>query len=391
MAEERLSLTETLKNINKKFGNVVTKGVQELVVEGVLSLGSPSADFILYGGAPEGRIIELFGPEGGGKTTLAFLMAASYQREEIKRHPDNPRAIVLLDAEGTADPSWAKKLGYDMSDDAAVPTVCLRPLGQSAEKIFDMAIDMLKTGEVGLLIFDSIAVLVPQQIADESMEKQQMGGIAKALTRFSNTALGLLRRYKATLVAINQVRDNVEGYGDPLITPGGRGWKHNCSVRIMCKRGTFFDIEGNELTKSAESPAGHVINLALVKTKVCKWDRKLGMITLNYEKGVDVVKDTIDVAVHFGYIANYTQGMFSFVDVDTGEIMKDANGDEIKIRGKKNVAAYLQEHIDVWRRIYDLCYQKLKERDDPNIVSFEKMLNLNLTDTFGVDVNNEEA
>lgn len=215
------NLAEALKKFKKKYGESVVKvGVDALEVDGVLSLGSPSFDFCLYGGIPEGRIIELSGAEGSGKTSSAFMIAASYQREEIRRNPDSPRSIILLDNEGTADPIWAKKFGYDMSETADVPTIIIRPEAQSAEEIFDMALDLLKTGEVGLLIFDSIATLVPMQISDESMEKQQIGGIAKALTRFANTAIGLLRKYKATLVAINQVRENVTGYGDPLTTPG---------------------------------------------------------------------------------------------------------------------------------------------------------------------------
>lgn len=223
MAKEVLSLKDTLKNISKKYGDSVVKvGVEGLEVDGILSLGSPTFDYCVYGGVPEGRIIELSGAEGSGKTTTAFMIAGSYQKEEIKRNPTNPRAIILLDNEGTADPVWAKKLGYNMDADAPVPTVIIRPEAQSAEEIFDMAIDMLKTGEVGLLIFDSIATLVPQQIAEESMEKKQMGGISSSLTRFANTAIGLLRKYKATLVAINQVRENLSGYGDFLLTPGGR-------------------------------------------------------------------------------------------------------------------------------------------------------------------------
>lgn len=221
MATEKISLDEALKKIQKRFGDGVVKvGVDDLGVDGVLSFGSPSLDFCLYGGIPEGRIVEFCGQESGGKTSAAFMVAGSYQREEIKRNPDNPRAIILLDNEGTADPVWAEKLGYDMSEEAPVRTVILRPENQSAEEIFDMALDMLKTGEVGLLIFDSISTLVPQQIVDESQEKKQMGGIAAALTRFANTAMGLLRKYKATLIAINQVRENISGYGDHLLTPG---------------------------------------------------------------------------------------------------------------------------------------------------------------------------
>lgn len=388
---EQLSLKDTLKKISKKYGESVVKvGVDDLAVDGILSLGTPSFDFCVYGGIPEGRIVEFSGAEGSGKTTTAFIVAASYQREEIKRNPDNPRAIVLLDNEGTADPVWAKKLGYNMDEDAPVPTIIIRPEAQSAEEIFDMAIDLLKTGEVGLLIFDSIATLVPMQIADESMEKKNMGGIASTLTRFANTAVGLLRKYKATLIGINQVRENMSGYGDPLLTPGGRAWKHQCSMRLMFKRGDFFDAEGNILAKKdAQSPSGHKIEVYVLKTKTCKWDRKLGYMTLDYVRGIDTLQDTLDVATHFGYIDNSVQGTFKLVDIDTGEIMCDNEGKEIKIRGKKNLTTYFREHIDQWKKLYNLVYEKLRQKDDPYIVSFEQLLNRNINEELGTD-NTEE-
>ena len=384
------SLAEVMKKISKKYGdNVVRVGAQDLTVDGVLSLGSPSLDFCIYGGIPEGRIVEFSGPEGSGKTTNAFLAAASYQRAEVKRNPENPRSIVFLDNEGTLDREWAAKMGYDISEDATVPTILIRPEAQSAEEIFDMALDMLKTGEVGLLIFDSIATLVPMQIADESMEKQQMGGIAKALTRFANTAIGLLRKYKATLIAINQVRENIGGYGPALSTPGGRAWKHACSMRLMFKRGAFFDEDGNELTTSAESPAGHIIDMAVLKTKTCRWDRKLGHAHLNYTRGVDIVQDTIDVALHLGFIDNSAQGMYKLIDPETGALMIDADGNEIKIRGKKNVATYFREHTDQWRKLYDMVYEKLSQKQDPFVKSFEEMLGLSIYSKLGLENNVE--
>ena len=384
------SLAEVMKKISKKYGdNVVRVGAQDLTVDGVLSLGSPSLDFCIYGGVPGGRIVEFSGPEGSGKTTNAFLAAASYQRAEVKRNPENPRSIVFLDNEGTLDREWAAKMGYDISEDATVPTILIRPEAQSAEEIFDMALDMLKTGEVGLLIFDSIATLVPMQIADESMEKQQMGGIAKALTRFANTAIGLLRKYKATLIAINQVRENIGGYGPALSTPGGRAWKHACSMRLMFKRGAFFDEDGNELTTSAESPAGHIIDMAVLKTKTCRWDRKLGHAHLNYTRGVDIVQDTIDVALHLGFIDNSAQGMYKLIDPETGALMIDADGNEIKIRGKKNVATYFREHTDQWRKLYDMVYEKLSQKQDPFVKSFEEMLGLSIYSKLGIENNVE--
>lgn len=381
------SLNDVLKKISKKYGDNVAKfGADDLAVDGILSLGSPMIDYCLYGGVPEGRIIELSGAEGSGKTTTSFLIAASYCREELKRNPDYPRSIVFLDNEGTLDPIWANVFGYDLSENAPVRTIVIRPEGQNAEEIFDMALDFLRTGEVGLLIFDSIATLVPAQIADESMEKYQMGGIAKSLTRFANTALGLLRKYKATLVAINQVRENMTGYGSSLMTPGGRAWKHACSSRLMFKRGDFFDEDGNVLKTTAESPAGHIVNVAVLKTKTSKWDRKGGSYRLNYTKGVDILSDTIEAALHFGLIDNSVQGTFKIIDPETEEVKLDAGGKEIKIRGKKNVTTYFEEHKDEWKILYDKVYDQITQKESPYVKAFEDMLNNNAQEVFGQEV-----
>ena len=378
------SLNEVLKSLNKKFGeNVVKIGAEALEVDGVLSLGSPMADYCLYGGIPEGRIVEFSGAEGNGKTSTSFLVAASFQREEIKRNPDNPRKIIFLDNEGTLDPSWAKVFGYDLSEDAEVKTIVIRPEGQNAEEIFDMALDLLRTGEVGLLIFDSIATLVPAQIADESMEKYQMGGIAKSLTRFANTALGLLRKYKATLIGINQVRENMTAYGNPITTPGGRSWRHACSSRLMFKRGDFFDEDGNKLSTTAESPAGHIVNIAVLKTKTSKWDRKGGSYRLNYVKGIDILNDTIEAALHLGFIDNSAQGIYKILNPETGEVELDSEGNEIKIRGKNNIGKYFDEHKEEWKELYDKVYEKIKQKEDPYILSFQAMLNSNMEESFG--------
>ena len=388
-----MSLDSVLKDISKKFGEKVVKyGVDDLSVDGVLSLGSPSFDFCVYGGIPEGRIVEFCGPESSGKTTTAFMVAGSYIKKELERNPNNPRAIVLLDNEGTADPVWAKKLGYDMGKNSPVRTVVIRPEGQSAEQIFDMAIEMLKTGDVGLLIFDSIATLVPQQINEESQEKKAMGGVAASLTRFANTAIGLLRKYKATLIAINQVRENIGGYGPALITPGGRAWKHSCSMRLMFKRGDFFDDEGNKLTTSAESPAGHIIEVAVLKTKVSKWDRKVGYLHLNYVKGVDILEDTIDVALHLGFIDNSTQGTFKLIDPETGELVCDKEGNPIKIRGRKNLKPYFEENLKEWKVLYNKIYEKLTQKEDDYMKTFNKMLQEDIQSKFtdyGVDLMND--
>lgn len=384
MAEE-LTLTDVLKSISKKFGDKVAKvGVDELQSGGTLSLGSPSFDFCLYNSFPVGKIVEFSGRESSGKTTTAFLVAASYIRKELEERPDDPRAILFVDAECACDPEWAKKAtGYDMNRDD-VKTICITPEGQSAEEIFDMVISFVKTGQIGLVIFDSLTAIVSQKLADASMEEKEMGGIAKTLGDFCKKITGLLNKYKVTFIGINGVTENLSQYGERELTPGGTTWKRACMVRLRFKIGAFFDEDGNELNKTAQNPAGHIIEMYVLKTKVCDWSRKLGMAHLNYSKGIDILADTIDVATFFGYIDNSVQGSFKFVDVDTGEVMTDSDGKEIKIRGKKNVTAYLKEHTDVWRRLYDAVYKKMSIKSDPNIVSFEKMLDVDVYDKLGI-------
>ena len=388
---ESLSLTDVLKQINKKFGDDKNKvarfGVDELKTAGTLSLGSPSLDFCLYNSLPEGKIIELSGAESSGKTTLAFLIASDYIKKELKRNPDTPRAILFVDAECAADPDWAlKSTGYDMNSNE-VPTIYITPSGQSAEQIFDMVLDFVKTGEIGLVIFDSLTAIVSQQVADASMEKKEMGGIAKPLGDFCKKITGLLNRHKTTFIGINGLTENISGYGEVEVTPGGRTWKRACMVRLRAKRGDFFDEEDNIIAKKdAQSPAGHIIEIYVYKTKVCKWDRKLGRCHLNYSRGIDILADTLEVATYFGFIDNSVQGWFKLIDLDTGETATDEDGNPIKIRGKKGLTQYFREHLVEWRKLYDKVYEKLAIKDDPNIVAFEQMLNIDINAKLGFDI-----
>lgn len=367
------TLYEVLKGINKKWGSIITEGAEALSENEVYSLGSPSFDYALYGGLLSGRLYEFSGSEGSGKSTTAALVAASYQRKEVEKHPDNPRGIVYLDNESTLDASWTIKMGYDL-DSEKVKTYVIRPEAQSAEEIFDMALDMLKTGEIGLMIFDSISTLVPQQIFDESMEKQQMGGIAKALTRFANTAIGLLRKYNCTLIAINQVRDNMSAYGNPIVTPGGHAWKHACSARLMFKRGSFFDDQYNQLSTTAQSPSGHIIEMAVLKNKISKWDRKVAISYLSYVRGIDIIYDTIEIATHLGYIDNSVQGTFKLLNPETKEPLLDDEGTPIKIRGRQNVRTYFAEKPEEWKKLYDLVYEKMIDKSDDYGKLFSRLL-----------------
>lgn len=390
MAEEK-TLDSIIKSLHKKYNeDVISVGVNDLRSYGTLSLGSPSLDFCLYNSLPEKRIIEFSGAEGSGKTSLCYITAASFQKKELERNPENPRKILYVDLEACVDPNWAKLMGYDMNTHP-VQTIRFLPEDMPAEKIFDVVLDCVRTGEVGLIIIDSLNMLVPMQVYDESLEKKEMGGIAKVLGDFVRRITSLLVKYNCTLIGINQLRENIGGYGNPITTSGGRAWKHGCSVRLMLKKSEFFDENGDKVTSSAESPAGYVMEVAVLKTKVCKWDRKLGRSNINYTTGIDIIQDTIDVATYFGLIDNSTQGTFKILNPETLEPMLDANGNEVKIRGKKNVKPYFKENLDIWKKLYDAVYEKLSKKDEPNIVAFEKMLNMNVEDYFGVNFDAEES
>ena len=139
----------------------------------------------------------------------------------------------------------------------------------------------------------------------------------------------------------------------------------------------------------AQCPAGHIIEMYVLKTKTCKWDRKLSSFTLNYDRGVDILQDTIDMGVYFGLIDNSTQGSFKLIDLETGEILKDAEGKELKIRGKKNLRPYFEEHLDQWRIMYDKVEKMLKQKDNPLIKSFEEMLQIDVNANIGVSLREE--
>lgn len=387
MAEDK-TLRDIIKEINKKFSDekntVIQVGVDKVTKFGTLSLGSPALDFCLYNSLPEGKMVEISGAESSGKTTIAFLIASDFIKKEKQRNPDNPRKILFIDAECAADPDWAlKSTGYDMND-KDVPTIYVAPAGQSAEQIFDIVIDCVKTGEIGLVIFDSLTAIVSQQIANETMEKKDMGGIAKPLGDFCKKITGMLNRHRTTFIGINGLTQNMTGYGESEITPGGTTWKRACMVRLRMKRGDFFDAEGNILAKKdAQSPAGHIIEMYVYKTKVCPWNRKLGMCHLDYNRGIDILWDTLDIATFFGLIDNSVQGTFKILNTD-GTPRLDDEGNEVKIRGKKNLKPYFENNPKLWKALYDKVYELMAVKDDPNVVAFEKMLNIDVFEKLGI-------
>lgn len=363
-------LDTLIKDFNKQYKEEIAARGIPLIQTQKIPFSSPRANYMLYGGLPRGRIIEFAGEENGGKTTTALDIVANAQplfdeewEQEIKdleaidkRKKEQqtrldylkargPKQVVYADCENTLDEDWARNLGVDTDK-----LVLLKPQSQTAEQIFEMLLQMMETDEVGLVVIDSLGVMLSAQAYEKTMEEKTYGGIAAALTLFSKKAELLCNKYNCTLIGINQMRENMNSPYGGMITTGGKGWKHNCSVRLLFQKGSYIDERGNEIKRSAETPAGNQVLINIAKTKVCKPDRRVGYYTLNYETGIDKIADTIEVALKYGII--YQAGAwFNFVDIETGEIITDEEGEIIKVQGKPNLIEYLQNDPHLYNEI----------------------------------------
>ena len=361
------TVEQIIKSINRDFNGIVHKGPPRTELgDELVSLGSISLDFCCYGGLKPGRFVEFSGAEGSGKTTVACLAAAAYQRS----HPD--KFVLLVDVEGTFDPEWASKLGLKTEEQFIYYTTTE---GQSGEVILNHTVDFMKSGQVGFIIIDSLPLLVPGYVQDEdNLEQKSMGGNARLLSDFTSRYTGLVKKNKIIVIGINQLRDNMTQYGDPFKTTGGRAWKHACSQRLMFKRGDFFGQDGEKVKKKdAQNPAGHFIEMYVLKNKDCPWDRKLGFTKLHYWKGIDYVSDLSEVAIYFNLIDNSSTGWYKLLD-EEGNPLLDDEGKEVKINGKKKFVDYLKDHKEISGRLYHKVRDLMMEKGSTYISAFEEML-----------------
>ena len=338
-----LKLDEILKNTNKRFKEeILTHGLSEFTYKRI-PFTSPRMNYCTFGGIPIGKITEFYGEEHGGKTTTALDIVANYQKS------DDNRDVLYIDAENTLDVEWARKIGVDVDK-----LYILQPKSQSAEEIFQVICDSVDSGEVGLWVLDSIGALMSAQELEKTMEDKTYGGIAKPLTLFGKKVEMLMQRHKCTGIGINQIREDLNSSWGGIATPGGKAWKHFCSVRMQFSRGKFIDESGKELTRSAESPVGNIVMMSMTKNKTCPPVRRTGFYTLNYEFGIDYLRDLIEVAIKYD-IVKKSGAWFDIVDIETGEIL------EGKIHGQANVTLFLQEHQDILQRVEELVNQRMNE------------------------------
>ena len=337
-------LDEVIKDMNKK-------SKEDLVSVGIptyqhrrIPFTSPRMNYCTFGGIPMGKITELYGEEHGGKNTTALDLIANYQQME------DTRKVLYVDAENTLDVEWAKKLGVEVDD-----LLVFKPTTQSAEEIFQFILDAIDTGEVGLWVLDSIGALSSKQELERTMEEKTYAGISAPLTVFGRKATMLMQRHNCTGIGINQLRDDLGAmWGGAVKTPGGRAWKHYCCVRLQFSKGKYIDENGNDMKASAETPAGNYVLMSMTKNKSCPPTRRTGFYTLNYEYGIDYLKDLIEVAMKYGLIEK-SGAWFSIVNPDTGELIEKLQGqakvyDYLGAEENEGTLSIIEDYID--RRIY---------------------------------------
>ena len=331
--EKMKALEATLSSIEKEFGKgtVMKLGEKTAMQVDVVPTGCLDLDMALgVGGIPRGRIIEVFGPESSGKTTVALHVVAQVQKKG--------GAAAFIDAEHALDPAYAKNLGVNIDELYISQPNC-------GEDALEIAEALLRSGAIDIVVIDSVAALVPRAEIDGEMGDSFVGIQARLMSQAMRKLTGVVAKTNAIALFINQIREKVGVmYGNPETTPGGRALKFYASVRLDVRRG--------EQLKNGSDVIGNRTKVKVVKNKVappfrsCEFD-------LIYGQGISREGSLLDMAVAKDIIVK-SGAWFSY-------------NDQRIAQGRDNARQYLKDHPDVADEIDALLRQQMSQMTVPAV------------------------
>jgi len=331
--EKRKALEMAMGQIEKQFGkgSVMKLGEFQAMNIEAIPTGALGLDIALgIGGVPRGRIIEIFGPESSGKTTLALHVIAEAQKMNGE--------AAFIDAEHALDPVYAKHLGVDIDN-----LIVSQP--DTGEQALEITEALIRSGALDVIVVDSVAALVPKAEIDGDMGDSHIGLQARLMSQALRKLAGAINKSKTVLIFINQLREKVGiMFGNPETTPGGRALKFYSSVRL--------DIRKIENIKTDGEVVGNRARVKIVKNKVAPPFRE-AEFDIVYGKGISKEGNILDMAVNLD-IVEKSGSWFGY------------NGERIG-QGRENVKKYFAENPDIMKEVEDKVRQKFSE-------AFEKSL-----------------
>src|SRR6202161_496211 len=327
MTDDKTKMLETaISQIEKDYGKgaIMRLGNRDVLVPvSVIPTGSISIDAALgVGGVPRGRVIEIYGPESGGKTTLTLHIIAEAQKMGGQ--------AAFIDAEHALDPIYARKLGVDVDN-------LLVSQPDNGEQALEIAETLIRSNGVDIIVVDSVAALVPRAELEGDMGDPQMGLLARLMSQALRKLTGIVSKSRTCLIFINQIREKIGVmFGNPETTTGGRALKFYSSIRV--------DIRRIQAIKDGDRVVGSRTRGKVVKNKVAAPFREAEFDIL-YGEGISFEGDLLDVGVEQG-IVEKSGTWLSF-------------GGERLGQGRENARVFLKEHADIRGKIENLLRKKM--------------------------------
>ncbi len=326
---KKAALKAAMAQIEKNFGkgSIMKMGEQEHVKVEKVSSGSISIDIALGGGWPKGRVIEIYGPESSGKTTLTLHAAAEFQKAG--------GTVAFVDAEHALDPEYAKKLGVNTDE-------LLLSQPDSGEQALEIVEALVRSGAVDLIVVDSVAALTPRAEIEGSMGDAQMGLQARLMSQALRKLTAISAKTGTTIIFINQIRMKIGiVFGNPETTTGGNALKFYSSVRVEVRKGKKLD-EGTGDDKEA---TGNEMKVKVVKNKVAP-PFKTALVNIMFNKGISREGDLLEIGVKYGVIEK-SGAFYSYAGTKLGQ-------------GKMKAISFLESNPDLATEIEKVIKDKVE-------------------------------